>query len=394
LANFAKPNAHKTLNNAEKPQNRDQTLDIFRAAAVLMVVLFHYTARLPSEVFGAVPNAVVPFEFGWIGVYFFFIISGFCIFFTLEKAKSIGSFLAKRFSRIYPAFLAAAVLLFALDQVFGLPLLPEFSYRETAPSIVDLVGNLVLLGGIFEWVNGSFWSITVEVQFYVMIAIMALVFKQGEKLARLFSYAALALGTAWLLVELASSDIAIMGKLATMLQKTLIAPFMPFFAIGVVGVQLKRSPEAFAGLFWQLAALCFVIVVVTSAEGDVTLLSASSVSTGLIVVGLIGIFCAYCVGWRLPHVPFLSNGLAHIGLLSFSWYLLHENLGFLLLEALNPALPYWLSVIIAMGMTYAAAVMFSKMFEWRFRKTAEAWFMAALRLFAARLPKKMGESLI
>ncbi len=394
MANFAKPIARKTLNNAEKPQNRDQTLDIFRAAAVLMVVLFHYTARLPSEVFGAVPNAVVPFEFGWIGVYFFFIISGFCIFFTLEKAKSIGSFLAKRFSRIYPAFLAAAVLLFALDQVFVLPLLPEFSYRETAPGIVDLVGNLVLLGGIFEWVNGSFWSITVEVQFYVMIAIMALVFKQGEKLARLFSYAALALGTAWLLVELASSDIATMGKLATMLQKTLIAPFMPFFAVGVVGVQLKRSPEAFAGLFWQLAALCFVIVVVTSAEGDATLLSASSVSTGLIVVGLIGIFCAYCVGWRLPHVPFLSNGLAHIGLLSFSWYLLHENLGFLLLEALNPSLPYWLSVIIAMGMTYAAAVMFSKLFEWRFRKTAEAWFMAALRLFAARLPKKMGESLI
>ncbi|GLQ16107.1 acyltransferase family protein [Maritalea porphyrae] len=394
MANFAKPIAHKTLNNAEKPQNRDQTLDIFRAAAVLMVVLFHYTTRLPSEVFGAVPYAVVPFEFGWIGVYFFFIISGFCIFFTLEKAKSIGSFLAKRFSRIYPAFLAAAVLLFALDQVFGLPLLPEFSYRETAPSIVDLVGNLVLLGGIFEWVNGSFWSITVEVQFYVMIAIMALVFKQGEKLARLFSYAALALGTAWLLVELASSDIATMGKLATMLQKTLIAPFMPFFAVGVVGVQLKRSPEAFAGLFWQLAALCFVIVVVTSAEGDATLLSASSVSTGLIVVGLIGIFCAYCVGWRLPHMPFLSNGLAHIGLLSFSWYLLHENLGFLLLEALNPALPYWLSVIIAMGMTYAAAAMFSKLFEWRFRKTAEAWFMAALRLFTARLPKKMGESLI
>ncbi len=93
-------------------------------------------------------------------------------------------------------------------------------------------------------------------------------------------------------------------------------------------------------------------------------------------------------------MPFLSNGLAHIGLLSFSWYLLHENLGFLLLNALNPTLPYWLSVVVSMGMTYVAAVLFSKLFEWRFRKTAEAWFMAALKLFAARLPKKMGESLI
>lgn len=394
LANFLQLSSFETAGGAAKPQNRDQTLDIFRAAAVIMVVLFHYTARLPSEVFGAVPNAVVPFEFGWIGVYFFFIISGFCIFFTLEKTKSIGSFLAKRFSRIYPAFVAAAILLFALDQVFGLPVLPEYFYRETAPGILDLFGNLLLLGGIFEWVNGSFWSITVEVQFYLMIAIMALVFKQGQKLARLFSYTALALGSAWLLVELASADIAILGKLATLLQKAFIAPFMPFFAIGVVGVQLKRAPQEFAGMFWQLAALCFVIVVVTAAEGDATLLSVGSVSTGLILVGLIGIFCAYCVGWRLPHMPFLSNGLAHIGLLSFSWYLLHENLGFLLIDLLNPSLPYWLSVVVSMGITYVAAVAFSKLFEWRFRKMAEAWFMAALKVFAARLPKKMGESLV
>jgi len=375
------------------PKHRDQTLDIFRAVAVLLVVLFHYTARLPKEVFGASAETTVAFEFGWIGVYFFFIISGFCIFFTLERASSVGSFFAKRFSRIYPAFVAAALLLFAVDQVFSLPILPEYSYRDAAPGFIDLIGNLFLLGGIFEWVNGSFWSITVEVQFYLLVGAMALVLKSGTALARWFTYLALVLGTAWLMVELASTEIAALGKVATVLHKVAIAPYMPFFAIGVVGVQLKRNSSEFAYLFWLAAALSVAVVFVTSAQADNALFGMQSITTAFILLGLVGMFCAYCVGWRLPFIPVIGTGLAHIGLLSFSWYLLHENLGFLLLDALNPALPYWMSVIAAMVITFVAALLFSKVFEWRFRKPAEMAFTWLLAKIIPYMPKKMGESL-
>ncbi|MCZ4274047.1 acyltransferase family protein [Maritalea porphyrae] len=372
---------------------RDQTLDIFRAVAVLLVVLFHYTARLPQSVFGTVDHVVPAVSFGWVGVYFFFIISGFCIFFTLERAPTIWTFFAKRFSRIYPAFAAAAVLLFALDQVFHLPNLPEYFYRESAPTMADLLGNLLLLGGIFEWVNGSFWSITVEVQFYILIGLMAMLVKDGKKLARFFAYTALAMGIAWMLMEVASADIAVIGKLATGLKKAMIAPYLPFFALGVVGVQLKEHLKDFSNLFGQLAVLSVLIVFLMSGEGEPQLLSVQSTTTALIVAALIVVFWAYSVGWRMPHIPLFGSALAHIGLLSFSWYLLHENVGFLLLDALNPTLPYWLSVLVTMATTYGLAIVFSKVFEWRFRKPAEWIFARTLSIVARNAPRKLSEGL-
>jgi len=381
------------LETANKPKNRDQTLDIFRAVAVLFVVLFHYTARLPLQVFGASESILPEFSFGWVGVYFFFILSGFCIFFTLERAPTVWTFFAKRISRIYPAFVAAALLLFAVDQVFPLPILPEYSYRDALPRFIDLVGNLFLMGGVFEWVNGSFWSITVEIQFYLLIGAMAMFIKQGARLARVFSYLSIVMGLLWLVVMFGSMQIDVLGKVALALKKGLIAPYLPFFALGVVGVQLKARATNSGILFVVLTVLSVAIVMVMSADEVDAFLTLQSLSTGLIVLGLVGIFSAYCVGWRLPHIPLFSNGMGHIGLLSYSWYLLHENLGFLLLDALNPALPYWASVVVTMLATYAAAVVFSKLFEWRFRAIVERMVGAALGVVAKLLPQKISEGL-
>lgn len=378
---------------------RDPTLDIFRAVAVIFVVLFHYTARLPREVFGATDSVLPAISFGWVGVYFFFIISGFCIFYTLEKAPTIWTFFAKRFSRIYPVFIAATVLLFALDQVFQLPILPEYHYREVAPTIVDMFGNLLLLGGIFEWVNGSFWSITVEVQFYVFIGMLAMVIKDARKLGIMFAYAAIVIGTSWILLTLLSEQFQVFSVLATVLQKVAIAPFLPFFALGIVGVFVKKDRRADRNLFWFLVVLSTMCLMIIGAKAEATangynLLFDRNVFSAVAFLALAALFYAYCTGWQLPHLPFVSSGLAYIGLLSFSWYLLHENLGFLILGALNPALPYWLSVLVAIGATFGAAVLFSQAFEWRFRKLAEHGFSVVLDIAAKRMPKKLSDGLV
>lgn len=377
--------------------SRDQTLDMFRAIAVLMVVLFHYTARLPQTVFGAEDGGAIAVSFGWVGVYFFFVLSGFCIFYTLGRSGDIISFFAKRFSRIYPAFFAAALLLFAVDQVLPLPLLPQFSFRESAPEFVDLLGNLLLLGGVFEWVNGSFWSITVEVQFYALVGLGFVLARDKAKFAWLFAVASLAIGFSWVLLTMLSSGMPILGIAAKAMQKIMIAPFLPFFALGILGVQLQQNSQAekpFAMLFMQLMALSFVIILVTHSEGASSILTSQSLSVGMIMVGLIGVFAAYCVGWRMPEVPYLSAALAHIGVMSFSWYLLHENLGYLLLGAFGPHVPFGLAVLLAMLITYAAAIVFSNAVEWRYRKQVEFAFENVLRLLVRPFTKKMGDELI
>jgi peptidoglycan/LPS O-acetylase OafA/YrhL len=83
------------------------------------------------------------------------------------------------------------------------------------------------------------------------------------------------------------------------------------------------------------------------------------------------LFMALVNGRELPHIPFLSAGLARIGFISFSWYLLHETIGITFLATFNQFLPAWLSLVLAMVGTFCAAVLFANLFEWRFRKPVE-----------------------
>lgn len=383
----------KFFANAPTDQKRDMTLDIFRATAILLVIMYHYTARLPAATFGAADGVALPIVFGWIGVYFFFVLSGYCIFFTLERTPTIWRFFAKRFSRVYPAFAAAAILLFTVDQFAPLPLLPEFSYRPEAPTWTDLLGNLVFLGGFFEWVNGSFWSITVELQFYGLVGICAMVFKNGIQLSRFFHWASMSIALAWLFVFWGSTALEPLGKMEALLRLVIIAPYLPLFALGILGAQLAKGQRDLAVAFkWQLV-LAMLIVFSQAAVDAPNLLAADTLLPVVGTLGLLLVFRAYSFGWRLPFIPFVTPSLMQIGLVSYSWYLLHENLGYLLLDAMNPSLPHAVSVLLTICITYVLAQLFAWSFEWRFRKEAEWFAEGILTRVGALLPKKLGDGM-
>ena len=135
---------------------RVEAIDVFRGVAILLVVLYHFTARLPAEALHVSGAPVPPIYFGWIGVYVFFAISGYCIYLTLGRSTSIALFLARRFSRIYPAFLAAALFLFAYGVLAPVPSIPEAGFHARPSTLFDLVLNLLFIGD-GRWVDGSFW---------------------------------------------------------------------------------------------------------------------------------------------------------------------------------------------------------------------------------------------
>src|ERR1700712_683651 len=124
---------------------RVETIDVFRGVAILMVVLYHFTARLPATALNVTGMPAPPVFFGWAGVYFFFAISGYCIYLTLERPATISLFLARRFSRLYPAFLAAAVFLYAYGELVPVPSVPSADFHEAPISLFDLVTNLMFL---------------------------------------------------------------------------------------------------------------------------------------------------------------------------------------------------------------------------------------------------------
>ena len=161
-------------------------IDVLRALAILLVIGYHF---LPSITGQYEPGwqgcwrdihslqtplswLLYPLSLGWSGVSLFFVISGFCIQFSFLKHESrspgkpfLKDFFWKRFWRIYPPYAVALV-------VFGF-LLPLAS---TPPAAGSFLMHVLLIhnfsGSAFHGINPSFWSLAVEMQFYLLFPLV------------------------------------------------------------------------------------------------------------------------------------------------------------------------------------------------------------------------------
>lgn len=142
---------------AASPVQRDrlQVLDGWRACSILMVIAGHWLPLGPKLM-----NLNAPVASG--GMAIFFTLSGFLITRFLLDRPEIGSFLIRRVLRILPLAWAAMI---------GLALFDGWaSVSALLPYNLGFVSNLpparLLPGG------GHLWSLCVEMQFYVGIALL------------------------------------------------------------------------------------------------------------------------------------------------------------------------------------------------------------------------------
>ncbi len=146
-------------------------LDGLRGIAITGVVLYHTFSRWPELLPSAARYSdVALFFYGGYGVELFFMISGFVILMTLEKCVSFYSFMFRRWVRLFPAMLFCSVFIYATA-----PLLPErplgaVVLRDFLPGLTFLQQDVweSLLGPNQGIVEASFWTLFVEMKFYVL----------------------------------------------------------------------------------------------------------------------------------------------------------------------------------------------------------------------------------
>jgi len=162
-----------------RSENRIDFLDHIRGVAIIGVLVFHSLgsaygiAKLRWH--GWLPDFDVPGSFlllfpatfGWLGVAVFFVVSGFCIHLSHQRAKDedLRAFFIRRFFRIYPPYLAA-LLIFSF-------LYPWHEIRLCSPpSLARFCTHLFLVhnlhSGSFNAINMAFWSVAVEFQLYLL----------------------------------------------------------------------------------------------------------------------------------------------------------------------------------------------------------------------------------
>lgn len=336
-----------------RQESRLVELDALRGVAALSVVGFHYTTRF-MDLYGTASTPSLSLPHGHYGVNLFFIISGFVIFMTLERTKSPMDFVVSRFSRLFPAYWVAVAMTFLVTYTFGLP-----GKEVTA---AQATGNILMLHGLLHipHVDGVYWTLEVELLFYMgMLALFS-----TRNMHRL----PLALAVL-LALRLAYEVAALLGtEWSWTLSRLLILKYLPWFALGIFVYQ------AIAGAHRPFVR-----------------------QLGLVALGAIGCL-AFVDGWKIAvlatclallvyaaasgRLPLLRHPvLVFFGTISYTLYLVHENIGWVVQRAvLARGGSMNLSILAALAVSIALATLLTRVVEKPAMKFLRGWYRARQEL--------------
>jgi len=264
-------NGHRT-ELPKEPALLGVSLEIARGLAALLVFCFHIKAYIAE----ASPTLGSLARYGYMGVPIFFVISGYCMAASahqvLRRNRSAGSFLRKRFLRIYPAFWASIIIIMVTPYLLeGLSALKTGHFNSPAPrwmaldsmdwlEIVTLTrvffSNGLGLDKAFSSINIVYWTLAIEFQFY-LVMYLALLWRK------------------WFVVLLACVTLASLTVFVfpNLKETGLFLGFWPMFALGLGLYSLldrNYTPHHFGGGKWLsilLLALSLLVFAMLAYRG-------------------------------------------------------------------------------------------------------------------------------
>ena len=294
------------------PSTQIPVITCLRGIAALLVCIFHFNYVTNQTILSIT-------ELGKLGVPIFFVISGVVIPLAMIKSnyqfRDWKTFFAKRLARIEPAYLAslAIVLIFYyLRRYFpGSP-------QDSMPSGRDILlhfGYLIPFVDNAHWFLGVYWTLGIELQFYLSLSLIMPFILKGQQWSRYFLYA-----------------LFITMPLFSLSDNRFLLLHGPIFLIGIsytfsiTGV--SRLQE-----HWIVSLIAISMAAFTQPAGHVI----ATVSSILIIANF---------------ANFTNRILVFFGTISYSLYLIHQCVGSALVNFLSHKFrqPWQMPLVITSGL--------------------------------------------
>ena len=323
-------------------------LDLFRFVSSV-AVFFHHTFL---------------FHYGRLGIYLFFMISGFVIYFSLSKG--IKEYVVGRFIRLFPLFWVCATITFLVTVFYH----TNISFKHY------LIGLLMFNSGHMEnMIDGSYWTLTFELLFYLYIGVFVWIF--SKKYLEWFFIS-------WLFISFFSFYLHLDQ---VFFFKLLSVRFAPYFIFGGVlalivdtwgSLALWRKVMYSFTLFFSWLMPIYISGSLRDQKETITNFTGSFDHTELIIVE--ALFPIMFLGVFLSFFPFTKNKAFSkivfvLGGITYPLYLLHWKIGNTII--LNYNYSYGsistFSVMVALVL-FIVAYMLS-VYDHRFRKYLKERFL-------------------
>jgi peptidoglycan/LPS O-acetylase OafA/YrhL len=275
---------------------RSVGIDCLRAIAIIWVLLYHF---VPMPVFNR----------GTFGVLLFFIISGYCIAFSVETSKTSWHFYAKRLGRLLPALIVCGLLTTLFKT-----LAPDLVEPGRGLKWVHYVYTLIALPTLnvlqvnYNLPDGAYWSLVVEFQFYVFCLLMMAIGLRERLIAVLCA-------------------VIIFRTLTTSTDYYTTNDFFPFFLAGmsVAALVRGRTREAVGGIIVAFSIELYHLKVhVRQPSVPIEMYRSLLLWAGTALVYLAA---------RYDHfLPRVFRVLAFVGVISYPLYLIHQDIGNMILH--------------------------------------------------------------
>ena len=334
-------------------------LDIVRFAAAMSVAFYHlaYCWWLPKQASDATYRtafAVIadPARWGFVGVPVFFVLSGFIIAASaLDRTPS--EFLKGRVLRLYPA----AWICTGITVAAG-----------SSASAADIVRSLAL-SPVGPWVTWPYWTLGVEIVFYLLIALML------AMRVRLWSLG-IALGLIssafWLL---RAADFAAGGPMremftaieASLLGRLLIL-YSCYFAVGI-GLWATKREGLSIGKVVFLGIFVLAGLIQTYANGRFAISDEGGPGRA-IEVPLLWLTALFLIAASIRYQPWLwrkfgrwGPAIRTIGLATYPLYLVHNEVGRIIMSR-SRFLGPWPALALALTVVIIIAYLTVKLERW------------------------------
>lgn len=349
-------------------------LETARGLAALWVFTYHLRFYLEKGLLRRFADG------GFLGVPLFFVISGYCMMASsrgvIARGQPASHFLKRRLRRIFPPFWFSVVVAvaapFAIAILYGLrsgiyswpvPKWSNFTLSDWT-ALLTLTKGLFWLGPAhkpFAPVNAVYWSLAIEVQFYLVMC-LALVFRRW--------FYRILLG-----VSAVSMTIWIWrGPYFP----GLFAEYWPMFALGLLLFVLLEGgirPGRLFGRHADWISLAAGLGCLAGALALVMFAPSESLQRQSVFAG-----CSAAILWlasglelRIPRQALATRVLLGLGRMSYSVYLLHLHMVSLAAAFIILLFPHTTLLALALRMVLALV------FCWVFYQICEKPFAANLR---------------